>query len=414
MSTVNLTINDKAVAVEAGSTILEAAEKLDIKIPTLCHFKMDAFHVEHRCGSCRICVVEVEKRPNLAPACCTPVMEGMVVHTNTLRAINARRAILDLLLSDHPKDCLTCPKNLNCELQMIAEELGIHNLQYKGEQSTYELDESSAAIRRDLDKCIMCRRCENACNNIQTVGVLSGVGRGFHAVVAPAAAWQFPGSVEQLFAAIRALGFDDVIEVARGAEMTTEHEAREFVERQKEGKGIMTTSCCPAWVNLVRKHLPAFLPHVSDTPSPMAYAARIAKERRPDNRVVFVGPCIAKRDEALRRENVDFVLSFEELGAVFAARKIAPVALEPAKLDRPAREDARNYAKSCGVTASVLEGLKGELPPDFKLDSRFIDGLDRKSVAMIRLYAAGKLPGNFLEVMSCKGGCVGGPCSLHS
>ena len=108
------------------------------------------------------------------------------------------------------------------------------------------------------------------------------------------------------------------------------------------------------------------------------------------------------------------MLSFEELGAVFAARKIAPVALEPAKLDRPAREDARNYAKSCGVTASVLEGLKGELPPDFKLDSRFIDGLDRKSVALIRLYAAGKLPGNFLEVMSCKGGCVGGPCSLHS
>ena len=147
---------------------------------------MDAFHVEHRCGSCRICVVEVEKRPNLAPACCTPVMEGMVVHTNTLRAINARRAILDLLLSDHPKDCLTCPKSLNCELQKIAEELGVHNLQYSGEQSTYELDESSAAIRRDLDKCIMCRRCENACNNIQTVGVLSGVGRGFNAVVAPA------------------------------------------------------------------------------------------------------------------------------------------------------------------------------------------------------------------------------------
>ena len=163
MSTVNLTINDKPVAVEAGSTILEAAEKLDIKIPTLCHFKMDAFHVEHRCGSCRICVVEVEKRPNLAPACCTPVMEGMVVHTNTLRAINARRAILDLLLSDHPKDCLTCPKNLNCELQKIAQELGLHDLQYTGIQSTYELDESSSAIRRNLDKCIMCRRCENAC-----------------------------------------------------------------------------------------------------------------------------------------------------------------------------------------------------------------------------------------------------------
>ena len=276
--------------------------------------------------------------------------------------------------------------------------------------------------RIDFGRCIFCGACFRACpfsavmEKSQLVQLLCALrdGESLTAVVAPSAAWQFPGSVEQLFSAIRALGFDDVVEVARGAEMTTEHEAREFVERQKEGRGLMTTSCCPAWVNLVRKHLPAFLPHVSDTPSPMAYAARIAKERRPGNRVVFVGPCIAKRDEALRRENVDFVLSFEELGAVFAARKIAPVALEPAKLDRPAREDARNYAKSCGVTKSVLEGLKGELPPDFTLDSRFIDGLDRKSVGMIRLYAAGKLPGNFLEVMSCKGGCVAGPCSLHN
>ena len=107
---VNLKINDRPVTVDAGSTILEAAEKLDIKIPTLCHFKMDCFHVEHRSASCRICVVEVKGRPNLAPACSTPVMEGMEVKTNTLRAINARRTILDLLLSDHPKDCLTsCP-----------------------------------------------------------------------------------------------------------------------------------------------------------------------------------------------------------------------------------------------------------------------------------------------------------------
>ena len=273
----------------------------------------------------------------------------------------------------------------------------------------------------DFGKCIFCGACFRACpfsavmeksQLLQVLYALRG-GEKITAIVAPAAAWQFPGSVEQLFAAIRALGFDDVVEVALGAEMTTENEAREFVERQRAGEGIMTTSCCPAWVNLVRKHLPAFLPHVSETPSPMAYAARIAKERRPGNRIAFLGPCIAKRDEALRRENVDYVLSFEEIGSVFAARKIAPVALEPVALDRPARDDARNYAKSCGVTASVLQGLADELPPDFKLDAKYIDGLDRKAVAQIRLYAAGKLPGNFLEVMSCKGGCVGGPCSLH-
>lgn len=155
---VNLKINDRPVTVDAGSTILEAAEKLDIKIPTLCHFKMDCFHVEHRSASCRICVVEVKGRPNLAPACSTPVMEGMEVKTNTLRAINARRTILDLLLSDHPKDCLTCPKNLNCRLQELAQEMGLHHLLFKGEQSIYNKDLSSNAIARDLDKCIMCRQ----------------------------------------------------------------------------------------------------------------------------------------------------------------------------------------------------------------------------------------------------------------
>ena len=183
---VNLKINDQPVSVEAGSTILQAAEELEIRIPTLCHFQMDCFNLEHRNGSCRVCVVEVEGRPNLAPACSTPVTEGMVVHTNTLRAINARRTILDLLLSDHPKDCLTCPKNLNCQLQALAQELGLHHLLFKGEQSTYNRDLSSKAIARDLDKCIMCRRCETACGTVQTVGVLSGVGRGFRAVVAPA------------------------------------------------------------------------------------------------------------------------------------------------------------------------------------------------------------------------------------
>ena len=183
---VKLTINDLPVEVPENTTILDAAAKLDIRIPTLCHFKLDCFHVEHRTGSCRICVVEVMGRPNLAPACCTPVAEGMVVKTNSLRAINARRTILDLILSDHPKDCLTCPKNLECQLQELAREMNLHRVLYKGEQSTYNRDLSSHAIARDLDKCIMCRRCETACNTIQTVGVLSGVGRGFNAVVAPA------------------------------------------------------------------------------------------------------------------------------------------------------------------------------------------------------------------------------------
>ena len=127
---VNLKINDMPVTVDDGATILEAAQKLGIRIPTLCHIKLDCFHVEHRCGSCRICVVEVVGRPNLAPACCTPALEGMDVKTNSIRAINARRTVLDLLLSDHPKDCLTCAKNLDCNLQKLAQEMNLHHILY--------------------------------------------------------------------------------------------------------------------------------------------------------------------------------------------------------------------------------------------------------------------------------------------
>ena len=275
--------------------------------------------------------------------------------------------------------------------------------------------------RIDFSRCIFCGACFRACpfsaivEKSQLVQLLYALraGERLTAVVAPSAAGQFPGTVEQLLAAIAGLGFDDVIEVARGAELTTENEAREFVERQRGNRGLMTTSCCPAWVNLVRKHMPAFMPHVSETPSPMVYAARIARERRPANRVVFVGPCIAKRDEALRRGDVDFVLSFEELGAILAARRIAPVDLAPRALDRPARADARDYARSCGVTRSVLKGLGGDLPEGFALQAKSIDGLDRKAVSLVRLYAEGRMPGNFLEVMSCRGGCVAGPCSLR-
>lgn len=277
----------------------------------------------------------------------------------------------------------------------------------------------------DFKRCIFCGACFRSCpfsaivEKSQLIQLLYALrdqektGEHYTAIVAPAAISQFPGSIEQLFTAIKKLGFGEIIEVALGADMTTEHEAHEFVEFQKEGRGLMTTSCCPAWVNLVKKHFPNFLSHVSTTPSPMVYAAGLAKELNPKTKVVFIGPCIAKRDEALAKENVDYVLSFEELGAIFSARKIDPVLLEPLKLPTPASDNGRNYAKSCGVTKAVLDEIADELPPDFKLDSKFIDGLDRKAVGMIRLYAMGKLPANFLEVMACKGGCQNGPCSLH-
>ena len=185
MEMINLTIDNKPVVVRKGTSVLEAASSIGIHIPTLCHMKLDDLGIENKPGGCRICVVEVKDRKNLAPACCTDAAEGMQISTHTIRAINARRTVMELILSDHPADCLICPKSGNCDLQDMAHRLGIREIHYKGEQSTYRPD-TSPAIIREIDKCIMCRRCEMMCNDVQTVGVLSAINRGFQAVVAPA------------------------------------------------------------------------------------------------------------------------------------------------------------------------------------------------------------------------------------
>jgi len=185
MDTVNLIIDNKTIVVKKGITILEAAAGIGIKVPTLCHMKLEDLNIENKPGGCRICVVEVEGRKNLAPACFTEVQEGMVVHSHSIRAINARRTVMELILSDHPFDCLICAKSGNCELQDMAHKLGIREIHYPGEQSHYRED-TSPAIIREVDKCIMCRRCEMMCNEVQTVGVLSAINRGFNSVVSPA------------------------------------------------------------------------------------------------------------------------------------------------------------------------------------------------------------------------------------
>lgn len=182
---VKLRIDNKEINVPKGTTILDAAVKVGIDIPTLCHMKLHDMNIENKPGGCRICVVEVAGRKNLAPACCTAVDEGMVCNTNSVRVINARRTVMELILSDHPAECLTCAKSGECELQDMAHRLGIRELHYTGEQSTYRMDDSPAIIR-DPNKCIMCRRCEMMCNEIQTVGVLTAVQRGFKSVVTPA------------------------------------------------------------------------------------------------------------------------------------------------------------------------------------------------------------------------------------
>lgn len=182
---IELTIDKKKVQVEKGTTILKAAHKAGVEIPTLCHFELCDMGIENKPGGCRICVVEVEGRRNLAPSCITEVQEGMVVNTHNIRVLNARTTVLKLIISDHPFDCLVCAKSGQCELQSLATQFNIRSLPYEGEQSRYRKD-TSPSIIRDIDKCIMCRRCEMMCNDVQTVGALSAVNRGFMSAVAPA------------------------------------------------------------------------------------------------------------------------------------------------------------------------------------------------------------------------------------
>lgn len=185
MEQIKINIDGHELMVDKGMTILNAAKMINLDIPTLCHMKLEDFGIENKPGGCRICVVDVKGRRNLAPSCVTECADGMEISTHNVRVLNARKTVMELILSDHPSDCLTCPKNGTCDLQKMAQDLGIREIHYKGEQSTYRKD-TSPAIIRDVDKCIMCRRCEMMCNEVQTVGVLSAVNRGFQAVVAPA------------------------------------------------------------------------------------------------------------------------------------------------------------------------------------------------------------------------------------
>lgn len=188
MDLIKLTIDNREVEVPRGTTILKAAKGMGIDIPTLCHFELEGFKFHNKPGGCRVCVVEVAGRRNLAPACVTECMPDMVVRTNSMRVLNARKTVLELILSDHPNDCLQCAKSGNCELQDLAIRFGIRKNPFTGAehtQSTYKV-ELSPSIVRDMNKCVMCRRCETMCNEIQSVGALSAIHRGFPAVVSTA------------------------------------------------------------------------------------------------------------------------------------------------------------------------------------------------------------------------------------
>ncbi len=264
----------------------------------------------------------------------------------------------------------------------------------------------------DFDKCISCGRCMRACPfgavlvRSEMVDVLRLLLRKEHvtAMVAPAIAGQFAVSLPRVFGALKKLGFASVMEVATGADITSRREAEEFVERMEKGERFMTTSCCPGYIQAVRRFMPEVAPFVSDTATPMHYTAELAKQREPRTRAVFIGPCVAKRIEGREDPLVDNVITFEELGALFDAAGIVLADCPEEDLGHGASSSGRKYALSGGVAAAV----RNQVGDRAAVRPLQVNGLSLKGLRQLRAYAQGDCPGNLVEVMACEGGCVGG------
>ena len=322
---ISLKIDGIEVKVPKSTTILEAAKQAGIDIPTLCFLK-DINEV----GDCRMCIVEIEGRRGFATSCIQTVEEGMVIHTHTPNVLEARHVILDLIISNHAKDCLTCTRSGNCELQTLAVKFNVLNVEFPGEMTKHKVDDLSPSIVRDFNKCILCRRCVAACKNIQKIGAIDCINRGFESCIStvgdhslndvnctncgqciqacPTGALHEKETINDVWVklkdpdtyvvvqtapavrvalgeefgmpigtnvkgkmvtALKRLVFDKVFDTNTGADFTIIEEAHEFIERLNENDNLpMITSCSPGWVKYIEMNYPELLPHLSTCKSP--------------------------------------------------------------------------------------------------------------------------------------------------
>ena len=396
---INLTIDGRNIEVPEGTTILQAAAKLNIDIPTLCYLKEI-----NEIGDCRMCLVEVEGKRGFATSCIQKAEDGMVVHTKTPEILEARKTMLDLILSNHHQDCDNCVRKENCELQDLIKQFDKEKTVYEGTKNTYEIDDKSPSIVRDPNKCILCRRCVSMCNKVQKIGAIGVTERGFKSCVSTAGhnslndvnctfcgqcievcptgalrekdstqiVWdkindkntyvivQTAPSVRvalgeefgmpigtnvegKMVNALKQMGFDKVFDTNTGADFTIVEEGTEFIKRLQNNDNLpMITSCCPGWVKYIEMNYPENIGHLSSCKSPHEMFGALlktyyAKKEGIDPSKMFVVSVMPCIAKKYERQREEMK---QEVDAVITTRELARM-IKQAKIDFVNLEDAK-------------------------------------------------------------------------